>query len=196
MPTNHDATVVTNAAHAGRPDIMNDLLALSHVPRWCIVAHSIPQTVATHCHRVAVILLELAQRLELVVPREVLIWALLHDGPEAWTGDIPGPFKAPMQHVADQEFSPWWYEHKKHISKQWLAFFKIADLIETGTFIRKFGIGRHSQYAADHILREELHRAVDAWCVATNCYYGVGIAQPIVTSVIVDILAEKGRCKF
>lgn len=77
---------------------LTDALALSHVPRWAIVRHSRPQSVADHSYRVAIIARELVRRLNwenrdgLDVNR--LVWlALIHDLDESLTGDIPTPAK-------------------------------------------------------------------------------------------------------
>lgn len=176
----------------GTPQSLTDLLALSWVPRWGIIPLTRPQTVAEHSHRVAIILMELASRLDVELPYWVLVWALVHDGPESWSGDIPGPFKHPDQLAADYDNAPWWLPYHQKVSPKWFKFFKIADLIETGTYIRKFGIGEHASYAANHILYTEIQDQVKKWCLMDDTW-GSEAALPVVMSVVNDIDMEKGR---
>lgn len=75
-----------------------DLLNLCHVPRWAVVPMARPQSVAEHCYRVAAIAYELAKTFDNRLPftQSVVAYALIHDAPEAETGDIPGHFKRRM----------------------------------------------------------------------------------------------------
>lgn len=171
---------------------LTDLLALSHVPRWAIISTSKVQSVAEHSHRVAVILMELGVRMDLILPYSLLVWALVHDGPEAWTGDIPGPFKHPDQSAQDRKVAPWWGPYRDKVPAEWLEFFKIADLIETGTFIAKWGNGPHATYAYERIIYTEVPDQVKKWCIQFS-RYGSDAAMPIVTGIIADILSERGR---
>ena len=170
------------------PHVMSDLLTLSHVPRWSIVPHIGHQFVADHSFRVAIILLELCQRLDFELDANGLIWALVHDGPEAWTGDISGPFKPPN---SDAHVTPWWHNIKRSISPTTLALVKLCDLIEGATWISKWGVGHQAAHAARHVKGLALEKARE---VAPLVGYGPGVMEPIVVKLIADIEDEIGRC--
>lgn len=174
------------------PQQLTDLLALSWVPRWSIIPLMRPQSVAEHSHRVSIILMELAFRLDIELPYSVLVWALVHDGPESWSGDIPGPFKHPDQTAQDYLTTPWWKPYHEKIYPSWLKLFKIADLVETGTYIAKFGIGQHAKYAYERILWAELPDAVKKWCLSDETW-GSEAALIVVQAVVNNIIEETGR---
>lgn len=130
--------------------MLTDLLALSHVPRWVIVPHLRPQSVAEHSHRVAVIYLELCARLNLTATVEGLTWAIMHDGPESRTGDIPAPFKRELDGklaVGEQRVCPWLDNRDDSLGSTTYWLFQLADLIEAYTFIARWGKGSHASRA-------------------------------------------------
>lgn len=70
-----------------------DLLCLADVHRWNVVKTVRSQSVAEHSFAVAVIAMEICERLG-VYPTATVMWhALTHDMPEVLTGDIDGKFK-------------------------------------------------------------------------------------------------------
>jgi 5'-deoxynucleotidase YfbR-like HD superfamily hydrolase len=128
-----------------------DLLNLSHVPRWSVVPLLRPQSVAEHSFRVAVIAMELmdAAGIPLTVRLgEVLGWALIHDGPEAETGDIPYNIKKYMPnsilYQAESEMCPWYGK----TTGESAAIVKIADKIEEVTWLREWGNWNNPRTAA------------------------------------------------
>lgn len=153
-----------------------DLLSLSEVKRWTVVHTLRPQSVAEHSFAVAIIASELAARLGM--PRcpvgsessgkpvdfwgrgDLLWWALIHDAPESLTGDIDGKFKRDnpemKAHImaAEERSMPWYRESSPGVYSglRWLV--KVADFIETATFIKKWGIGPR----ADDIYQELWHQ--------------------------------------
>lgn len=136
---------------------ITDLLALSHVPRWCNVAISRPQSVADHTFRVSAIYLELCDRLHRDPTLKGLTWANVHDGPEANTGDIPGDFKSQALgdlREAERKSTPWWSRDLEP-TEQDKRLVKLADKIETYTYILKFGVGPHAERVAG-LCREQL----------------------------------------
>lgn len=141
--------------------IMSDLLTLSVVPRWVIVGAVRYQSVAEHSYRVAVIARSIALRwnqtntnvppgyLSLVVITE---WALLHDGAECITGDLPaivkhGGWGADLVNSVvngmESTLCPWYAEAKDEMKKRpkERAVVKIADLLEGASFIFQWGRG-------------------------------------------------------
>ena len=174
---------------AATPHVMNDLLALSHVPRWSIIRHSGQQSVSDHSFRVTVIFMELCLRLGRPDMSCLgVIWAIVHDGPEAWVGDIPKPFKT---RDAESSVTPWWHDFKRRIPADVQALVKLSDLIEGATWISGRGLGHHAAHAAVKLKREALEKARE---VAGQVDCGPDQLEEIVNILIADIECETGRC--
>lgn len=129
-------------------EAMNDLLALSIVPRWAIVPMSRPQSVGEHSFRVAVILLELCKRLGIKADHDALVWALTHDGPESRTGDIPSTVPRNLLTETELAACPWYRDIIGHIPVRWRMMVKLADLIEAATYVAMWGNGAHARKVA------------------------------------------------
>lgn len=143
------------------PNRLTDLLALSHVPRWSIVDHLKPQTVSDHVFRVMVIATELARRLELEGGLHVNTyrWILEHDASECRTADIPTPAKKILGDFEEVVFCPWMPQMDHAVHHEQFQLFRLADIIEATTFIRRYGIGPHA-----FRVHKDLCRAVDSKC--------------------------------
>lgn len=82
-------------------DLLLSLNPLSELPRtgWLLRGVASPETIAAHSHGVAVVAMCIVDALraegETVDGERVLRMALLHDAPEAATGDVPMPVKTP-----------------------------------------------------------------------------------------------------
>lgn len=120
---------------------MNDLLSLSHVPRWVIVPHIGNQSVAEHSFRTCVIFAEVCSRLGVVVTPRGFLWALVHDGPESRTGDLPTLVDS---EPLDARVCQWWHDIKADIGPLWTDLVKVADDLETATYIMIHGFGSHA----------------------------------------------------
>lgn len=139
-----------------------DLLCLQDVKRWGVIKTTRDQSVATHSYNVAILSLELLERLNLAtdpaVVAKVLTWALMHDGPEVLTGDIDGKFKrdypAVREVVCESEVKsfPWYAKLAEAIDPGTNTIVKLSDKIEAIDFVAKFGIGAR----ADDVKRELL----------------------------------------
>lgn len=149
---------------------LNDMLALSHVPRWAIVRHVVPQAVSDHVFRTMAIFNTLAHRLDVEFTLSDFLAVLKHDIDEARTGDIPTPAKSQLN------VPPWDYEFS---SPEVRLIFNLADLIEAFTFIEKHGKGAHAGRVA-MALRKKIAELSD-------------IHYPTVNSVIDAITYETGR---
>lgn len=166
---------------------LTDLLSLSIVPRWSIVDHRRPQSVADHSFRVAVIARELFERLgHPPLTTTELWWCLDHDGPESRSGDVSGEFKRRLSNPAgwaatELAMCPWLGRDGCPSSDR-LRLLKIVDDLETYTFIRKFGEGPHADRVANlivHRLRDRCDEAKVNWSIPA--------------SIIDDILSDAGR---
>ena len=137
----------------GAGNMLNDLLALSHVPRWAIVPHAPPQSVGDHVFRVMVIAVELAHRLRMPpLSQGALIAILLHDADESRTGDIPTPAKAKMATGEQVKYCPWMPEVEQFPQAHEREIVRLADLLEAATFIHMYGVGPHAMLAARQLL--------------------------------------------
>lgn len=153
-------------------EMLRDLLALSHVPRWTTHPVARPQSVAEHSYRVAVIAMHLASRCNLKVPAmyDVVWWALIHDGPEAKTGDVPSPFKVHIKkQLRDVEFQvcPWYQEAVESMALEddsiTPAIVQIADAIEAYSWLHRYGTGFKDRFDRESI-EHKLTRTI--WTLA------------------------------
>lgn len=138
-----------------------DLLGLADVPRWSVVKVLRPQSVAEHSFAVAVITMELISRLSihsLADPTTLgaVLWAICHDAPETYTGDIDGLLKREHPNVksainrAENEAFPWYGQMRDGMGSALLALVKVADCIESIVYLREWGKGAR----ADDVMRE------------------------------------------
>lgn len=169
-----------------------DLLALSHVPRWTIIATSRQQSVAEHSHRVAVIaqyiLDDIAPSASNGWHEEILRWAIMHDGPEAITGDIPTPFKRILHEsgfeTSESQACEWYSEEKRKVSAVKKSVVSLADTIEAVSFISKWGTGAVAKRIA-----EEMEKRLKMEAEAFEVLYDIDIAIQI--RCIVNLLKEQ-----
>ncbi|MEE8608607.1 MAG: HD domain-containing protein [Nitrospiraceae bacterium] len=141
---------------------LNDLLLLTYVPRWSIIPINRPESVAEHSFRVAVIAMEIAQRSNLET-YPVIYRALIHDGPEAATGDIPSPMKRVLSDLRTAEgFACPWASARGPARDIFDHIVKVADLIDLQIYLRRHGesfggLDRVIVWALDYM--EEQYRA-------------------------------------
>lgn len=138
---------------------INDLLNLAHVQHW----HNVPTlrkpSVAEHSYRVVALTMEICEILEVneIDTLDALRWATIHDGPEAETGDLPGPIKKllPVGLWTRLEglLCPWFTINIRTIPRQ---IVRVADRLETLLFIMEAGRLAESQAAENNIRREIL----------------------------------------
>lgn len=168
------------------PEMMNDLLALSHVPRWVIVSTSRPQSVAEHSFRVAIILLEICKRIGVGCEQSTLQWALMHDGAESRTGDLPMGIDVPKD--VEYRECPWLEGQQVYARGRILV--KLADLVETATWISRWGVGPHATSIAIHLRRYTIEQA-RLFSFHPDCgYTGLDI---LIEQIMDDITSEIGR---
>lgn len=143
---------------------INDLLNLAHVTHW----HSVPTlrkpSVAEHSFRVAVIVMELCDKLS-YPSLGAIQWALCHDGPETETGDLPHTAKAKLDRAVwdnlEAMLCPWYNKPADYLTG--VKIVKVADLTECYIFICQNAWPMNIECRnAEVALRDQLNAAIDA----------------------------------
>lgn len=115
---------------------VRDRLRAGHVSRWHIVNAVREQSLAEHSFNVAIIAMELAERLGFEQWSDrVAVVALLHDIDEVVEGDIPASAKP------RKEWEPGKWTPEKIV--------KVADVMEAYVWITENGLGGNGMYAVD-----------------------------------------------
>jgi 5'-deoxynucleotidase YfbR-like HD superfamily hydrolase len=143
---------------------MLDLLRLQYVPRWGICKMGRTQTVAEHAFNVAVIAREIARYLKVDAQwSSVLNWALDHDGPESFTGDLPSTLKHHMNRVELREIEydacPWYELVDAQVDDQTRNIVDLADVIEAVLYANEWC--RDAIVMVD--VRDHFHRTMALW---------------------------------
>tara|TARA_R110000744_G_scaffold352095_3_gene458137 strand:+ start:2718 stop:3269 length:552 start_codon:yes stop_codon:yes gene_type:complete len=117
---------------------LQEITHLSHIKRWGIVKMDRSQSVAEHSYNVAMISCAIVNAIPPHLRTSglrdaVTNWALFHDLPEVYTGDIPTPVKGFIRDglaELEGEMFPKYIELKNALSAEVVAICKAADLIE------------------------------------------------------------------
>lgn len=178
---------------------LNDTLALSHVPRWSVVTTTRRQSVAEHSFRVAAIVQYLLSEPRYIdwdqsYKRQGVIRALIHDAAESKSGDISGPFKRLVKEwnkeetgtgddpiaIIEDRVCPWLIEEP--VTQEMAAIIKLADDIETYTFLKMYGQGSHAAYVTSRC-HEKMMKSAKA----------AGWSEAYVDRTASHIINETGR---
>lgn len=136
---------------------IKDLLRAGHVHRWQIVRTVRDQTLAEHSFNVAMISIELAELLidDLSDAERYIIlnWALRHDTPEIYLGDIATPIKRRIKEIdpnvidiIEEEISEKYKKSKDQVNcTVYKIIVKLADIIDGSSFMRIEGLGDHAE---------------------------------------------------
>lgn len=144
-------------------DMLKDLLALSHTPRWTTHPVHRPQSVAEHSYRVAVISKAILDGILVDDHKHAstIMWALVHDGPEAKTGDVPSPIKHAWGREKLYEFErkvcPWY--SKPRVDSCAAVVVSLADTIEALSWIKHYGHGLRDRFD-DEQIEHQLNRRI------------------------------------
>lgn len=178
-----------------RLEALLQLAALDRLPRtgWALRGVPAPESIAGHALAVAHLVLTLAPEVEPPLRLDrALAMALVHDAPEAWTGDLPSPAgrllpdgaKAAMeQAVAERGLGPLgeeamtaWNEHEEGATRE-ARLVRLCDRLQLGIELlrlRRLGLGGLDEFRAvveeldcaafapAEALRQELLRALAA----------------------------------
>jgi len=127
-------------------------LALSHVPRWSIVRRFREQYVGDHTFRVLVIAKELFDYAQVDMPSRIWYAILIHDVDESRTADLPTPAKNLIPGLPEpSRFCPWLRtpgQTPAALVGQERQLVKLADMIESATWIKMHGAGAHAEDVA------------------------------------------------
>lgn len=170
---------------------INDLLRTSYVKRWHIVDVYKEQSVAEHSTLVAYIAIDLIRNTPDVEDEymfEAIWWALFHDAAEVILGDPPGNLKltpgfADVYKKMTEHYAPGIYNME--VSEVATQAVKIADLIESIRYIRRYGIGGEAAFIEVDLL-ERLDKYAsstpyrDAW---NSVYEQVMYGSPTIANV-------------
>lgn len=134
-------------------DELSKLFTLSNVPRWAIIDKYRTQSVGEHTFRVCAIVLTLVREFDrrglYVSKSKALELAILHDVDEAWSGDLPTPFKR-LKNLQESTFRP-------DTNEAFLV--KLADLLEATIFLDRYGV--NAKEVSDRIYQEALQMVRD-----------------------------------
>lgn len=141
-------------------EMLRDLLALSHVPRWTTHPVARPQSVAEHSYRTAAITMAIldalpeTSRVHINVQATVR-WAISHDGPEAKTGDVPSPVKAAIGKETLQALElrvcEWYRQELPEPLGDTEIIVGLADTIEALSWLSRYGHAFRDRFDSERI---------------------------------------------
>lgn len=135
-----------------------NLLRLGEVKRWHTIETAGAQTVADHSFRVAVIAMELAHRLGIIIDADFITYAIFHDAGEDRIGDPPSPLgawsevaKAALSDVqrrlANVDINSVYHE-RGGVSQTCQMIVKLADMMEAAVWLQSHAVGKYSEECA------------------------------------------------
>jgi len=135
-----------------------ELLRASHTKRWTIVSTARTQTLAEHSFNVAMVAEKLAEAIgwDITINSDNFLklqtWALMHDIPEVFTGDLPSPFKRELKRrgadieAVEDELAPGYGDLADAADgTEYGMVVKLADLMEAIWFLSENGLGMHAR---------------------------------------------------
>lgn len=145
-----------------------DLLDLSHVRRWQTHPVAKDQSVAEHSYRVCIIALMIYEAMPISSGNKwpfearLMRWALVHDGPEVKTGDLPNPAKRIIGREAWRklEFAacPWYEAEVPPEPSLESVLVGLADTLEALSWLKRYGTGFKDRFNGEHIEGQLHHR--------------------------------------
>lgn len=152
---------------------LNELMRCTSVTRWHIVRTLRQQSVAEHQWAVAIIAMDLVERLQYLVAdgamMQIVSWALLHDSVEVITGDIPSPVSAQLKpsiallsELSSQRWTQLRQFARTHDEGAPEAIVKLADLIADWAFLDVEALGQHAHHVGLGLKDRIVSYAVDS----------------------------------
>lgn len=141
---------------------MDQVLKMSWVKRWGIIEMSRNQSVAEHSYNVAMISYWICQVLHISssVGNNCLMWSLVHDLPEAVTGDLPSSFKSACRDDLEEIEAcmfPAYLALDAKVSSLTRRIAKVADYLDAILFAQRFCV----DLKKDEIIAEMVKKFTD-----------------------------------
>lgn len=152
------------------------VMRLHSVKRWHMIDTTRVQTLAEHSANVATLALLIARTSPMHIfddPMLVAAAALVHDLPEAFTGDIPTHTKRHIDGVGKLESLVTPPVLNIQVGDASRALIKLCDLADGIRFIRLHGVdltARHARDGLEKQLKEKLHDLGDCWSEAVTLH--------------------------
>jgi len=137
---------------------LRDKLRLQEVKRFPICHTNREQSVAEHSFNVTMIALTLVEdENDHDLKLEVLLYSLLHDMDEVYTGDIPSSFKRRLRAECPSVIKL--LDGDKFVPPEVKSIVKLADCLEAIYFLRQFGGSRTTDGILDDMVVNFHHAA-------------------------------------
>lgn len=155
-----------------------DMLELSTINRWAIVDMFRPQSVADHTYRVWVLVQDLYEVMEdlnhnTFEKESTMMWAMIHDVEEVYTGDIPSVLKDILEKLSPGITT----KLKEHVLAEKLPtvatrmrgikgtlpdyYVKIADCVEAVLYARRYCTDLNRKAEVINYLDTKLEQVVE-----------------------------------
>lgn len=149
------------------------IMRIHSVKRWHMIDTTRQQTLAEHSANVALLAMMVAMNAPIGLfgdPHSVAAIALVHDIPEAFTGDVPTHTKKHLFGLEELEESVLHDNFKINATPNQLALIKICDLADGIRFIRLHGVdltARHAREGLEAQYQEYIRAAGEKWAPHT-----------------------------
>lgn len=130
------------------------VMRMQAVKRWHMIDTTRTQTLAEHSANVAMLAMLVAMNCPMFQfgpPAYIAMAALVHDMPEAFTGDIPTHTKKYLVGLNDLEDAVTHPNFSMKLTENVTALIKICDLVDGIRFIRLHGVDMTARHAREGI---------------------------------------------
>lgn len=143
---------------------LETVMRLHAVKRWHMIDTTRQQTLAEHSANVAMLALMIARTFPQIFQNSCRIaaFALTHDIPEAFTGDIPTHTKRHLSGLDELEARITPPVFQTEIDKNGMALVKLCDLADGIRFIRLHGVDLTARHARDGLAGQFHSKLADA----------------------------------
>jgi len=149
------------------------VMRIHSVKRWHMIDTTRQQTLAEHSANVALLAMTIAMNAPIGVfgdPFVVAAAALVHDIPEAFTGDIPTHTKKHLEGLDDLEKAVLHDNFQIRTSANQSTLIKICDIADGIRFIRLHGVdltARHAREGLEAQFEKRFEAVVGQWTEGT-----------------------------
>lgn len=156
-------------AYGNNRHAVETVMRIHAVKRWHMIDTTRQQTLAEHSANVALLSMMIAMNTQIGLfgdPFTVAAASLVHDIPEAFTGDIPTHTKRHMMGLAELEKEVLHPDFNVVTSLNQALLIKICDLADGIRFIRLHGVdltARHAREGLEAQYHARIERAKELW---------------------------------